>query len=149
MVLTISRWLISEGFTQCKNEPCLFINTDTGMKVLLYVDDLIVRGSPDESSKFHDQLEKRFDCREGSRQLLTPDHPVDFTGLTLTMEKGVNSDYYYIDQSSAIATFLVAHQLDDCPVRDCPMTDPKVLTRKPDVVGEEHKWCSASLCSEH
>jgi hypothetical protein len=107
---TISKWLDSVGFVQCKNEPCLFINSSTGMKVLLYVDDLIVRGSPEESTKFHDSLEQRFDCREGSRQLLTPDDSIDFTGITLTMEKGIHLDSYFLDQKQAVASFLIAHE---------------------------------------
>jgi hypothetical protein len=114
------------------------------MKVLLYVDDLIVRGSPEESSKFHDSLETRFDCREGSRQLLTPEHPIDFTGVTITMEKGQNLDSYYLDQKQALASFFIAHDLDDCPVKDCPMPDATVLTRSPELVGSElSSWCKS------
>jgi hypothetical protein len=120
------------------------MNSETGIKVLLYVDDLIVRGSPDESKKFHDQLEERFDCRTGSRQILSPEHPVDFTGMTLTMEKGVNLDSYYLDQTQALTAFLVTHDLDECPVRDCPMPNAKVLTRSPEMADDEQSsWCKS------
>ena len=40
---TLATWLCDNGFKQAKNEPCLFVN-EAGVKVLLWVDDLLVRG---------------------------------------------------------------------------------------------------------
>jgi len=159
---TISSWLISEGFVgddsdqvcnhvtsaqshkRGRNEPCLFINPTTQMKVLLYVDDICARGSLVESNKFHDALEKRFDCREGSRQFLSPSNPLDFTGITITMEVGDTLDSYYLDQSSAIASFLVSHNLDKVKTQESPMPNPKQLTSNSELVDEATKtWCKS------
>ena len=117
---TFSSWLtcMSEGFEPSQNKPCLFINRHTNVKVITFVDDVIVRGSLEASNAFHDSLESRFDCRDGSRQILTPSNPIDFTGITLSMQTGDILDFYFMDQSSAIASFLVSHNLDNCTARD-------------------------------
>jgi hypothetical protein len=36
---TVAPWLISIGFTQAKNDPCLFTNLETGVQLGLHVDD--------------------------------------------------------------------------------------------------------------
>ena len=41
------------GFKQGSNEPCLFVNPVTGLKLVIYCDDFLYRGSGPESAKFH------------------------------------------------------------------------------------------------
>ena len=55
---TVAKWLTSEeiGFKQGLNEPCLFVNPVTGVKLVIYCDDFLVRGSGVESAKFHTSL---------------------------------------------------------------------------------------------
>ena len=57
----------------------------TGVKTVICCDDFLVRGSAVESTmestKFYSSLENKFDCRPGSRQVLTPDSPIEFTGI--------------------------------------------------------------------
>jgi len=76
--LTMSGWLSDQGFAQAKNEPCLFVNAVTGMRVILVVDDLLVRGPADQTDLFHDALESRFECSPGSRKFRgsNPEMPV-------------------------------------------------------------------------
>ena len=54
------------GFKQAENEPCLFVN-EAGVKVLLWVDDLLVRGLRADTDVFHGAPEARFECGEGAR----------------------------------------------------------------------------------
>ena len=126
---TLSGWLTSDemGFVQGKNEPCLFTHPTTGLKIVIYVDDLLVRGSSIESSRFHTALESKFDCRPGSRQVLTPENPIEFTGIRVTTERGNKVDSYFMDQSESISKFLTQHDLDTVRDRDSPM--PEVLLR--------------------
>ena len=42
---TVAPWLIAMGFTQAKNDPCMFTNETTGVQVGLHVDDGLVRGT--------------------------------------------------------------------------------------------------------
>ena len=49
---TLSRWLTSDDmdFEQGSNEPCLFVNPITGgVKLVIYCDGFLVRGSGHES----------------------------------------------------------------------------------------------------
>ena len=39
---TVAPWLIVMGFTQGKNDPCMFVNDKTGITVALHVDDGLV-----------------------------------------------------------------------------------------------------------
>ena len=80
------------GFKQGSNEPCLFVNPVTGLKLVIYYDDFLVRSSGLESTKFHTTLESTFDCRPGSRQVMTPENPIEFTGVRSSAEKGALAD---------------------------------------------------------
>ena len=138
------------GFKQGSNEPCLFVNPVTGVKIVIYVDDLLVRGSASESVKFHTALESRFDCRPGPRQVLTPESPIEFTGVRISMERGSKTDSYFIDQSEALARFLTQHDLDEVRCRDSPMPSREELFSDDELVSdEEASWCKSVIGSLH
>ena len=149
--LTFAKWLVEGlGLVQGKNEPCLSTHPSSGLKVLLYVDDCIVRASKSVSLAFHEALEARFDCRPESRQFLTPTHPIEFTGVRLTMEQGDKVDSYYIDQNEAIAKFLIEHNLDSAPLVDSPMPSKHELTGDSSPCeSESESWCKSVNGSLH
>jgi hypothetical protein len=64
------------GFIQGRNEPCLFRHPETGLVVVLYVDDVLSRGSEHDTDAFHLALGKRFKCKPEER--LAVDHQLDF-----------------------------------------------------------------------
>ena len=64
----------ARSFKKLRYEPCLFVNAES-VKVLLWVDDVLVRGSKEASDRFHDALEARFECRDGARQYGTIEAP--------------------------------------------------------------------------
>ena len=66
---------------------------DKGFKVVIWVDDVLCRGSPEETDTFHKKLQEKFECRSESMQVLTPDNPLDYVALNLTME---------VEQSGAV-----------------------------------------------
>ena len=78
---TLAGWLEANGYKQQEDEPCAFIN-DKGFKVLTYVDDLICRGSQEETDKFYKLLGKRFDCKDYT--ILSPDNKLAFLGFDIT-----------------------------------------------------------------
>ena len=53
---TVAPWLIVMGFTQGKNDPCMFVNDKTGITVALHVDDGLVRGTPTAQAEFYGDL---------------------------------------------------------------------------------------------
>ena len=80
---TLSEWLESEGYKKPHNEPCLFIN-DKGFTVLIYVDDLICRGSEAETDRFYKISNKRFQCKD--EVILTPESRLSFLGFAIIYE---------------------------------------------------------------
>ena len=53
---TVAPWLIAMGFTQAKNDPCMFTNETTGVQVGLHVDDGLVRGTQTAVDYFYTDL---------------------------------------------------------------------------------------------
>jgi hypothetical protein len=105
-----------------------------------------------ESVKFHTALESRFDCRPGSRQVLvlTPESPIEFTRVRISMERGSKTDSYFIDQSEALARFLTQHDLDTVKCRDSPMPNREELFSDDELVSdEEASWCKSVIGSLH
>ena len=93
-----------------------------GVKVLLWVDDLLVRGMRADTDAFHSALEERFECRDGARQYLTYDHHIEYCGLKISVADTADGDLYSIDQSDDVATFLLDFDLQSEPIRTSPMT---------------------------
>jgi hypothetical protein len=142
---TLASWLCGNGFTQAKNEPFLFVNAD-GVRVLLYVDDLIVRGSRVDSDKFHSALESRFECRDGARQYLTYDNTIEYCSYKMTVTQSDAGDVYTMDQSDDLATFLLDFALDSEPVRSSPMPNLNLLLSDSTVLGPNSaSWCKSAI----
>jgi len=60
----LASWLTSkeQGYCQGDNEPCLFKKGN--LQLVIYVDDIIVRGPRDETEAFYRELEKKFKIKE-------------------------------------------------------------------------------------
>ena len=63
---TISEWLEGEGFVPGKNDPCVYVHPITGMRLAVVVDDIICRGSREDTEAFYTALEARFQCKDPS-----------------------------------------------------------------------------------
>ena len=111
---TLAAWLCDSGFTQAKNEPCLFVNAES-VRVVLWVDDVLVRGSKEDSESFHNAFETRFECRDGARQYCTYDNHIEYCGLKISVSELPCGDVYENDQSDDVATFLLDFGLQSEP----------------------------------
>jgi hypothetical protein len=72
---------------------------------VLVVDDLLCRGSPTDTIKFHEELEgpDGFECSPASRKILTVDTEIDYCGLNLSMKVKGDRVYYSIDQTEGLS----------------------------------------------
>ena len=142
---TLATWLEKEGYKKCENEPCMFINSK-GFKVLSYVDDLICRGSKEETDLFYRKLHAKFECKDES--ILSNDNALAFLGFDIKCkEYDVNYnhdngkyDYNFstttdgkvrvvtIDQCEAIQEFLINSQVHPRKLINQPMSNYKELT---------------------
>jgi hypothetical protein len=114
---TIKDWLLSEGFKQGKNDPCIFIKV--GIRVVLWVDDILVRATPTKTDEFYARLGKRFDVKDP--EYLTPESPLCFLGFDISEEVVEGKKVIAMDQQKTINRFL-----DDWNVKytkgiKCPM----------------------------
>ena len=100
---TLSGWLVDTGFTQAANDPCLFTHT-TGLQVVLWVDDLLVRGNVSDSVEFYNSLGAKFDCTDP--EFLEPGGCMTFTGIDISRQAEDDEDWYYLSQASEIQELL-------------------------------------------
>ena len=113
------------------------MNPVTDVKLVIYCDDFLVWGNGVESAKFLTSLESRFDCRLGFRQVLTPNNPIKFTGVRVSMVRESTTDQYYMDQSEDIARFLSEHDMHDVKCRGSPMSEAAELYSSSELLSEE------------
>ena len=78
---TITPCFREMGFIQGSNEECIFYNPKTGLKLLIYVDDLAIAGKRKDIEAFVSQLRKRFKAKEV--MWLTEANPIDFVGMII------------------------------------------------------------------
>ena len=79
---TVAPWLIEMGFTQGKNDPCMFTNHTTGVQVGLHVDDGLVRGTQAASEAFYADLAVRFKYKPP--KYLSKSTPLEFCGFVIS-----------------------------------------------------------------
>ena len=124
---TVQTWLEKEqGFAGGKNEPCVF--TKDGFRVVLYVDDIVCRGTMAQTKAFYEALEKKFKIKDP--EILTDSHPLRFLGFDIRKE----GDVYSMDQEDAIRRFLEEVELPD-GVADSPMPRTKALYEDMELLG--------------
>ena len=117
-----------------------------GVKVLLWVDDLLVRGLRADTDVFHDALEARFECGDDARQYLAYDHHLEYCGLKMSVTATDAGDLYSMDQSDDVATFLLDFGLDSEPVRSSPMPNLNLLLSDNTVLGPNSaNWCKSAI----
>ena len=66
------------GFIAGKNDPCIFYEPKTGVRLaVVVVDDILVRGPPTATAEFYRRLAGRFDMKDPT--YLTHDTPISLT----------------------------------------------------------------------
>jgi len=139
---TVAPWLISIGFTQAKNDPCLFINLETGVHLCLHVDDGLVRATRSDTENFYTLLGLRFKYKTPT--YLTPDTPLQFVGLTI---KEYTDTAGHLTRSidcmrDTVALLKTAGTtVPDIRKVKCPMPDTSEIVMDPTpLVGLEATW---------
>ena len=133
---TIAGWLTADvekggaGFVQGKNEPCLFFHPVSKLKLVLYVDDLLLVGDRGAADVFHSSLATRFSCRDPP-EFLSPDNDLEFLGFTVSEERRDEERYVYMDQQDALQQFLDEFQHDKLQPKDSPMPSKSLFHSDP------------------
>lgn len=121
---TVAPWLIVMGFTQGKNDPCMFVNDKTGITVALHVDDGLVRGTTAAQAEFYADLAKRFKYKPPT--YLTEDQALTYVGFTIREyrnSEGVSMRSIDCQQDTAKLVELAGIAVPDMRQVKCPMPD--------------------------
>ena len=130
------KYLVDEaGFTQGVNEPCLFVNSTTGMKVVIHVDDLFTCGSEEATKAFYKQMDSRFGMKEYS--VLSPANPLKHVGFEITMEKDSEGSSFFMSQQDDVDQFLLDQGLEIRKQVECPMPSRESIFLKPKLLNKE------------
>ena len=121
---TLRKWLVSEGFKPGMNEPCVFTHSN-GLKVAVWVDDIIVRGTQEATASFYSALAKRFDIKDPS--YLTPQSPLCFVGLDIEEQATNNGAVRVIHQNNVMSEYLSSLDILPNTAVRCPMPESKAL----------------------
>ena len=89
--MTLHPWLVSVGFEQGTNEPCLFRHAELGVTLATYVDDLLALGPRANVEKVMNMVGERFKSKE--TVWLEEGQPLDHLGMC--------SDEFDVPSSSA------------------------------------------------
>ena len=134
---TISGWLESPGmgFVPGKNDPCVYVNKETGMRLALVVDDILCRGPMGATVQFYKDLEKRFEVKDPT--YLTDETPIKYVGFDIRTWHKNDRVYISIDQRVDLENYLSSIEYSDGHVVSNPMSDRHVLTSEPELLNEE------------
>ena len=146
---TVVAWLVSPevGFDQGKNEPCVFNHPVTGMRIVLFCDDFLCRGSKEVTDKFYKDLTDKFECKDPT--YLQPDNPIVFTGMRIVQSEVEGQQVYSMDQETDVLEFLATKGLDQEKLRDNPMSDKKTLLDTTPINDNLQSWCRSVLGGLH
>ena len=80
-------WLLSVGFVESLNDPCIFFHPKTKLRIGVHVDDIIVRGQRQASKEFWQSVDRKF----GVKSLKKDSHKL-FSPCVLSAQKRMVSD---------------------------------------------------------
>ena len=139
---TISGYLVRQGFVAGIDEPCLFTHPETGLVVLIYVDDIICRGSPKATDAFYAHLSDPgnggFDCKEPT--FLDHNNPLHFIGFDIHLDASGEGDVVSIDQSDAISDFLSTQNVRPVQNIQSPMVSGHIDRDTEELNDQQKAW---------
>jgi hypothetical protein len=128
------------GYIQARNDPCLFTHPITGHQLVIWVDDILCRGTMADSVDFYNRLGSRFDCKDP--EFLESGSSICFTGIEISRRQLGGEDWYYLSQLSDLQEFMHDSGLIGCPEKPCPMPERLVMVSDSGALSEgESSWC--------
>ena len=125
----------ASNFERGVNEPCIFYNKHTGMRIALYVDDVITRGSEKETRALFKAIDEKYPLR--SWGILSPDNPLIHLGFTITEEVIDGVKHRYMSQEKDVIQFLEDHDIIITKAVTCPMPSRAHILNKPTLLDKE------------
>ena len=116
---TFCEWMVDEGYEQSKNDPCLFYHPKTNLRVACHVDDCITRGSRLAAREFWEKVDHKFRVKTWS--VLENGESRLYTGINISKVVRNGKEYYTMDQTDDIKSFLSDYDMLNTRVVSAPM----------------------------
>ena len=110
---------------QGANEPCIFRDPNTGFAIVLYVDDILTRGSRQQTEHFHKALGLKFDCKP--EEYLSTDNDLDFIGFSISQGEHNGDKHVYLDQQHQVTQLLDSFDRSLLQLKDSPMPTKQLM----------------------
>jgi len=143
---SLSEFLKSLGFRQCKNDVCLCVHKQRKMLVGTHVDDLLARANEHQSKWFWSKLEEKYKLKDWG--FVRVGEPRIYCALQISLCIEGGKRMYSLDQNADVAVFL-----QDCmhlglrPVKS-PMPNKHALEQNTELASAaEQKWFRSRLMS--
>ena len=114
---TIAPWIEQQGFDRGENDRCIFYHPERDLLLLLYVDDCLAKGLPEDVEWIFTLLGDEFECKD--TEYLNAKTAQDYLGMILAMDH----QYMYLSMATYIEN---AINIIDITTRksDTPMASP-------------------------
>ena len=114
----------------------MFRDPGTGFTVVLYVDDILTRGSKEQTKDFHAALGAVFDCKPES--YLAVDNELDFIGFSITQTEEEGERCVYLDQQQQLDQLLDSFERSTLQPKDSPMATKHLMHSDSTPLSENH-----------
>ena len=84
--LKLAPWLGDQGFLRSVKERSVYCHPDRGLLILLYVDDDVAKGEPEQTVRFFKLLEKHYECKKADHGHVEENSntPQDYLRITVS-----------------------------------------------------------------
>ena len=115
------------------------MNKSIGVKLVTVVDDVLMRGSEEQSKLFYEQFEKRFQLKDPT--FLTENTPIRYVGFDISMITRGGKKFISVDQDDDMRQFLAGMDISAVGKVDNPMVDRHyALKDDTPLVGDDITW---------
>ena len=136
---TLHPWIVSTGFVQGKNEPCVFYHKDLDVTVSTFVDDCGIEGPLSGVLAFVRMISKRFDCKDP--EWLTVDGgQLDHLGMVFFRD--VYATYLSMENYIDATMMRLDLENEDCSKYKLPINNQ--ITDFSAVTEEESAFCKTA-----
>jgi hypothetical protein len=122
---TIAPWIEKQGFERGENDRCIFYHPERDLLLLLYVDDCLAKGLPEDVEWIFALLGEEFDCKD--TEYLDIDTSQDYLGMLLHMDH----EHMYLTMSAYIENAVdildIASRKSSTPITQPIDTDSPLL----------------------
>ena len=134
---------VCNSYVQGIDEPCVFVNRATGVRMVVFVDDLITRGSRQRTEELYTAIQSKYPMR--SWNVLTPENPLIHLGFEITEEVRDGELYRHMSQQREVEEFMREHGIEVHSEVSCPMPDKWHLGRNEELLDAEGKAVFKSM----